>query len=158
MRIADHCPCCAGPDLARSPAVLMPLVAIRAFGWTPVEILPEWGFRHLKAGMAYPLCNTMQCQASGLQFLDLRFDDEEMARLYSDFRSDASARQRDAFEPGYAALNAAIQVYVPYTSDAERVLACQVKRAPRVLDWGGTGGKNAPFRETASQVDIYALS
>ena len=158
MRIADHCPCCAGTDLARSPAVLMPLVANRAFGWTPVEILPEWGFRHLKAGMAYPLCNSMQCQACGLLFLDIRFDDEEMARLYSDFRSDAYARQRDAFEPGYAALNAAIQVYVPDTSDADRGLAGLGKRAPRVLYWGGIGGKYTPFRETASQVDIYDLS
>lgn len=158
MRIATHCPCCAGSDLDRSPAVLMPLVASRAFGWTPVEILPEWGFRHLKAGMAYPLCNSMQCQACGFLFLDIRFDDEEMERLYSNFRSADYARQRDAFEPGYAALNAAIQVYVPDTSDAERALAGYVKSAPRVLDWGGNGGKNTPFRLTAAKVDIYDLS
>jgi SAM-dependent methyltransferase len=158
MRIATECPCCLGTDLHRSPAVLMPLVADRAFGWTPVEITPEWGFRDLKTGMAYPLCNSMQCQACGLLFLDIRFDDEEMARLYSNFRSEAYARQRDAYEPGYAAMNAAIQVYVPDTSDAERALAGHVKNAPRVLDWGGNGGKNTPFRQTASQVDIYDLS
>ena len=157
-RIATHCPCCAGTDLDRSPAVLMPLVANRAFGWTPVEITQEWGFRHLKTGMAYSLCNSMQCQACGLLFLDIRFDDEEMERLYSNFRSEDYARQRDAFEPGYAALNAAIQVHAPDTSDAERALAGHVKSAPRVLDWGGNGGKNTPFRQTASQVDIYDLS
>jgi SAM-dependent methyltransferase len=158
MRIATHCPCCAGTDLQRSPAVLMPLVANRAFGWTPVEITPDWGFRDLKTGMAYSLCNSMQCQACGFLFLDIRFDDEEMDRLYSNFRSEDYARQRDAFEPGYAAMNAAIQVHVPDTSDAERALAGHVTSAPRVLDWGGNGGKNTPFRQIASQVDIYDLS
>ena len=158
MRIATHCPCCDGTDLHRSPAVLMPLVANRAFGWTPVEITAEWGFRHLKTGMAYSLCNSMQCQDCGFLFLDIRFDDEEMERLYSNFRTEAYARQRDAFEPGYAALNAAIQVYVPDTSDAERALAGHVRHAPRVLDWGGSGGKNTPFRHTASRLDIYDLS
>jgi hypothetical protein len=109
MHIAAACPCCTGTELHRSPAVLMPLVANRAFGWTPVEITPAWGFRHLKTGMAYALCNTMQCQACGLLFLDIRFDDEEMGRLYWNFRSEDYARQRDAFEPGYAEMNAAIQ-------------------------------------------------
>jgi hypothetical protein len=158
MRIATCCPCCAGSELRLSPAVLMPLVANRAFGWTPVEITPEWGFRHLKTGMAYALCNSMQCQACGLLFLDIRFDDDEMERLYWNFRSEAYARQRDAFEPGYAEMNAAIQAYIPDTSDAERALDGHVKSAPRVLDWGGNGGKNTPFRTSASQVDIYDLS
>jgi hypothetical protein len=158
MRIATRCPCCAGKDLARSPAVLMPFVANRAFGWTPVEILPEWGFRHLKPGMAYPLCNSMQCQACGFLFLDIRFDDQEMERLYGNFWSDDYARQRDAFEPGYADLYAAIKAYVPDTTDMERVLSGYVKAAPRVLDWGGSGGANTPFRTSASQVDVYDLS
>lgn len=158
MHIATRCPCCAGAELGVSPAVLMPLVANRAFGWTPVEITPEWGFRHLKTGMAYCLCNSMQCQACGLLFLDIRFDDEEMERLYWNFRSEAYALQRDAYEPGYAETNAAIQAYVPDTSDAERALDGHVKNAPRVLDWGGNGGKNTPFRTSASQVDIYDLS
>ena len=158
MRIATDCPCCTGAELQRSPAVLMPLVANRAFGWTPVEITPDWGFRHLKTGMAYSLCNSMQCQGCGLLFLDIRFDDEEMGRLYWNFRSEAYALQRDQFEPGYAEMNAAIQAYVPDTADAERALAGHVKAAPRVLDWGGNGGKNTPFRTIASQVDSYDLA
>jgi hypothetical protein len=157
-RIATHCPCCDGADLTRSPAVLMPFIAFRTFGWTPVEITPEWGMRSLRAGMAYPLCNSMQCQACGLLFLDIRFSDEEMARLYADYRGEAYTEQRERFEPGYAALNAAIQVHTPDTSDAERFLAPHVKPAPRVLDWGGDSGENTPFRATASQVDVYDLS
>lgn len=157
-RIASHCPCCGGTDLARSPAVLMPFVAFRAFGWTPVEITPEWGMKTLRTGMAYPLCSSMQCQACGLLFLDIRFSEEEMAALYAGYRGPAYSEQRERFEPGYAALNAAIHDYAPDTSDAERFLAPHVKSPPRVLDWGGDTGDNTPFRTGAAQVDIYDLS
>jgi SAM-dependent methyltransferase len=157
-RIATHCPCCGGVDLVRSPAVLMPFIAFRTFGWTPVEITPEWGMKSLRTGMAYPLCNSVQCQACGLLFLDIRFSDEEMARLYADYRGEAYTQQRDRFEPGYAALGAAIDMHTPDTSDAERFLRPHVKAAPRVLDWGGDTGENTPFRATADAVDVYDLS
>jgi SAM-dependent methyltransferase len=100
----------------------------------------------------------VQCQACGLLFLDIRFSDEEMGRLYADYRGEAYTEQRERFEPGYAALNAAIHDYTQDTSEAERFLAPHVKAAPRVLDWGGDTGDNTPFRATAAEVDIYDLS
>ena len=51
--IARRCICCHSQDLAKAPAVLMPFVAYRVFGHEPLEILPEWGFRDLRPGMAY---------------------------------------------------------------------------------------------------------
>jgi SAM-dependent methyltransferase len=136
----------------------MPFIANRAFGWTPVEITEEWGMRALRQGMAYPLCNTMQCQTCGLLFLDIRFDDEEMARLYSGYRGEAYSQQRDAFEPGYAALASTIQDYTQDTARIEQFLAPHVKPAPRVLDWGGDRGEHTPFRQAASRCDVYDLS
>jgi hypothetical protein len=85
-RIASRCVCCGCAELTRSGAILMPFVAYRAFGWTPVEITPEWGLRTIQTGMAYPLCNSLQCQACGLLFLDIRFDETEMAALYGGYR------------------------------------------------------------------------
>ncbi len=68
MKIATACPCCGGEALTRSPAVLMPFVAHRAFGWQPVEITPDWGLRTIPTGLAYPLCNSVQCEGCGLVF------------------------------------------------------------------------------------------
>ncbi len=157
-RIATRCVCCDSADLARSPAVLMPFVANRAFGWTPVEITPDWGLRTLKTGMAYPLCASLQCQVCGLLFLDIRFSDAEMAALYAGYRGADYAAQRDRFEPGYAAINAAMLAHVPDTGPAERFLADHVQPKPRVLDWGGDTGENTPFRAAASAVDIFDIS
>jgi SAM-dependent methyltransferase len=136
----------------------MPFIAYRIFGWTPVEITPEWGLRSLKAGMAYPLCTSLQCQACGLLFLDIRFSDAEMAALYAGYRGSDYTAQREGFEPGYAAINAAILANIPDTAPAEAFLAAHVKPSPRVLDWGGDTGDNTPFRATAAAVDIFDIS
>jgi SAM-dependent methyltransferase len=136
----------------------MPFVANRAFGWTPVEITPEWGLRSLRTGMAYPLCNSLQCRACGLLFCDIRFSEAEMAALYAGYRGADYALQRDRFEPGYAQLNAAILAHVPDTSQAEAFLAPLVGPHPRVLDWGGDTGDNTPFLTTARAIDIFDIS
>lgn len=157
-RIATRCVCCGSRDLARSPAVLMPFVANRAFGWTPVEITPEWGLRTLRPGMAYPLCSSLQCRQCGLLFCDIRFSDAEMAALYAGYRGPDYARQREGFEPGYAAVNAAMLAHTPDTGPAEAFLLPHVKAQPRVLDWGGDTGDNTPFAASAQAVDIFDIS
>ena len=59
-RIARHCVCCASPHLLASPAVLMPFVAHRTFGWEPVVIDESWGLQTIPSGRAYSICNTLR--------------------------------------------------------------------------------------------------
>ena len=37
-RIATQCVCCGSEKLRNSPAVLIPFVSHRTFGWKPIEI------------------------------------------------------------------------------------------------------------------------
>lgn len=157
-RIPRACVCCGSAELDRSPAILMPFVAHRVFGWTPVEITPDWGLRTIQAGMAYPLCASLQCQDCGLLFLDIRFDDGEMARLYGGYRDAAYTAERDRFEPGYAAHNASILAHMPDTSWVEGFVGPLLPAPPRVLDWGGDDGRNTPFRGKGGTVEVYDLS
>jgi hypothetical protein len=157
-RIARHCICCGSPDLRRSPAILMPFVAARAFGWTPVEVTADWGLRDIKPGMAYPLCNSLQCRVCGLLFLDIRFDDAEMARLYADYRGPAYVAQREALEPGYAARNALLLAGSGYIPKVEALLSPYLPSRPAVLDWGGDTGVNTPFSATARTLHVYDIS
>lgn len=157
-RIARSCICCASADLDRSPAILMPFVACRAFGWTPVEITPDWGLRTIRTGMAYPLCNSLQCHACGVVFLDIRFSDAEMAGIYNGYRGEDYTAQRDEFEPGYRAHNESILAWVADTSWVEGFLAPHLPASPRVLDWGGDNGHNTPFRSRVAAVDILDIS
>ncbi|MDD1974999.1 class I SAM-dependent methyltransferase [Pseudomonas tussilaginis] len=156
--IARHCICCAGDRLDKSAAVLMPFVAQRVFGHEPVEITADWGLRDLRQGMAYTLCNSLQCQDCGALFLDYRFTDEQMAALYHNYRDDVYNAQRIRFEPGYANVVPHYHQRAAYLDEVEAWLAPHLPEAPAVLDWGGDTGINSLFRERNRLLHIHDIS
>jgi hypothetical protein len=158
-RIGRQCICCDGERLTKSPAVLMPFVAKRVFDWDAVEITEEWGMRTLRTGMAYPLCNSIQCIDCGTLFLDIRFSDAEMERLYSGYRDAAYSQMRDDFEPGYSERNDLFFERAPYIPSVEAFLQPYLPHGPlNILDWGGDTGVNTPFRHQADSVGVYDIS
>lgn len=157
-RIAQHCICCASAVLKKSPAVLMPFIAKRVFDHEPVMIAPEWGIKDLQSGIAYSVCNTLQCSDCGVVFLDMRFSDSEMASLYKDYRGQEYQRLRVHYEPEYAKRAAAYTGRFNYIDAMEAFLRPLVPPAPRVLDWGGDTGRNTPFLEQAALVHVYDIS
>jgi hypothetical protein len=158
-RIASRCICCGGKDLLKSPAVLMPFVAKRVFDWDVVEITEDWGMRTLKTGMAYPLCNSLQCVSCRALFLDIRFSEEEAARLYSGYRNEHYTALRETFERGYAERNALFFQRAPYIPSIEAFLEPHLPEGPlHILDWGGDIGVNTPFRDKADKVAVYDIS
>lgn len=156
--IARSCICCAGEHLAKSPAVLMPFVALRVFGHEPVEITADWGLRDLRQGMAYTLCNSLQCQDCGALFLDYRFTDEQMAALYHNYRDEQYNAQRIRFEPGYVNVMPHYHQRAAYLDEVEAWLAPRLPQAPAVLDWGGDTGINSLFRECNRLLHIHDIS
>jgi hypothetical protein len=159
VTVARHCICCDSTRLEKSPAVLMPFVAKRVFGHEPVEITAAWGLRDLKPGMAYTLCNSLQCQDCGALFLDYRFTDEQMAMLYNRYRDAAYNEQRDYYEPGYAATAAKDFLHRhAYIADVETWLSPRLAVQPAVLDWGGGSGVNTPFVGRANLIHIHDIS
>jgi len=156
--IASRCICCDCSQLQRSPAVLMPFVAKRVFGHEPLEITGHWGLRDLKKGMAYTLCNSVQCQSCGVLFLDYRFTDQQMAALYRGYRDEEYTRQRNDYEPGYAEVAAHYQGREAYSADVERWLSRHVSAEPAVLDWGGGSGLNTPFLNRKNLVHVHDIS
>ena len=158
-RIAKRCICCGGDSIMKSPAVLMPFLAKRVFDHEPVMILPEWGMRDLKPGMAYSVCNSLQCMNCRVLFLDIRFSDAEMASLYANYRDEEYIRLRDFFEPGYRERNGKLfSVRHSYIVEIEQFIAPFVPSNPTVLDWGGDTGLNTPMMGQARLVHIYDIS
>ncbi|ALN18852.1 class I SAM-dependent methyltransferase [Ectopseudomonas mendocina] len=156
--IARHCICCGGEQLQRSSAVLMPFVAHRVFGHEPLEITADWGLRDLRQGMAYTLCNSLQCQECGVLFLDYRFTDEQMAALYAGYRDERYNAERERYEPGYTALTKSFEGRAAYISDIEAWLAPHLPAAPAVLDWGGATGLNTPLRGRGGLHHVHDIS
>jgi hypothetical protein len=157
-RHARRCICCFCERLLRSPAILMPFLAKRIFNHEPTEITQDWGLRDIPTGLAYSLCNTLECEDCGVLFLDYRFSDDELARLYKDYRGDEYNELRIRFEPNYAASAIHYTVRAQYLDDVEAVLAPYLPERPTVLDWGGDSGVNSPFRYKAKSLHVYDIS
>ena len=161
IQIADACVCCGSTTLASSPAVLMPFLAQRAYGISPVEITAAWEMRDLKQGTSYMPCQSLQCQACGLLFLNYRFTDAQLAAIYRGYRDDDYNRERERFEPGYATTGASVFLQRnPYIAGIEEWLEPHLGDHPVVLDWGGGDGTNSPFlgRATVYVHDISGVA
>lgn len=156
MKVASSCMCCGSNRLDKTPAVLMPFIAHRVFGWPPAQITEEWGLRTIPSGRAYNICNTLCCQDCGLLFLDMRFDDEEITALYADYRGEEYTALRDLYEPGYRQKTDNLYAGLPHVPEIEKFLSPYLKFPVKVLDWGGDTGINTPFKN--SSIDIYDIS
>jgi len=157
-RIAGSCVCCGSTELNKSPAILMPFIAARAFGWYPVEIDDSWGLKTITNGMAHSVCNSLTCRKCNHLFLDIRFSDSEMSRLYRDYRGQDYVNLRDSFEPGYAIRNETLNNGVSFLDEVESFLIPYISAPLTILDWGGDTGINTPFKSIAEKVDIYDIS
>jgi hypothetical protein len=157
-RLATQCVCCGNQTLKKAPAVLMPFVAHRAFDWAPVVIDESWGLSTIKSGNAYTICKSLLCCRCGLIFLDIRFSDEELAKLYEDYRGARYTELRELYEPGYAERNIKLEAGVDYLPDVEAFLSPHLDFPLAILDWGGNTGQNTPFKDRSKIVHIYDIS
>jgi len=157
-RIATRCVCCGTDSLESSPAILMPFVADRVFGWKPVVVDESWGLKTIAPGHAYSICKTMQCNVCGHLFCDIRFSDAEMANLYDGYREEEYTTLREYYEPGYKERNDALKLPLSYKREIEDFLSPLLEFPLTILDWGGDTGTNTPFRDKCAGIDIYDIS
>jgi len=156
-RIAGHCVCCGSTLLRSSSAIMMPFISHRVFGWQPTRIEEHWGLKTIPSGMAYALCNSLFCDECELLFMDIRFSDDEMGRLYRNYRGAEYTKLRDFYEPGYESRNLELAQPLVYLRETEDFLRKFIRRPQVILDWGGDTGVNTPFKDVA-EVNIYDIS
>lgn len=159
MVVATRCIVCDASPLIKTSAVLAPFLADRIFGWKPLYIEPSFGFRDIEEGHAYPLCNSLYCPECSMLFLDMRFDEEEMGRLYKDYRGKEYTALRSSYEKGYSSINDQLEgKRSDYLEKVESLLSGYFQEGISVLDFGGDDGMNTPFIETAEVVHILDIS
>ena len=153
MEIAKECICCNGTLFTVTPSVLMPFISYRIFGWQPVKIE---GFRDLAAGISYSTCNTLECQSCKTRFLDMRFSDEEMQNLYSEYMSTHYIMDRKKFEPNFNVQRATNPRR--YREKVEFFIEPFLPSMPiKILDFGSSNLKNTPFIHSNNLIDLYDI-
>jgi hypothetical protein len=157
-RVATYCVCCGSSKITTTPAILMPFVAERAFGWTPVEIDESWGLHTIKKGYAYSICKTLNCIECGFVFLDIRFTEQELINIYNDYRAEEYVALREAYEPGYKERNKNLINGFQYIKEIEDFLNPFLIFPVAILDWGGDTGSNTPYKNKNILFDIFDIS
>ena len=114
--------------------------------------------RTLENGMAYPLCNSLRCADCGHLFLDMRFTDDQMKRLYNRYQDDIYAEMRAKYEPDYIERNNKLKIGIIYLDTVEAFLEPLIQPQPRILDWGGGRGRNTPFARSRSLHHILDIA
>lgn len=155
-RIATQCICCGGLNLQKSPAILMPFVSHRALGLPPANIDASWGLRMIPQGIAYCLCNTLQCMQCGVLFMDIRFSDREMQRYYQGYLGKEYEDLREHYEPGFRSRNESLKAQHQFLHLA-REFILKHTNPKHILDWGGGNGINTPIIGGGRQVDVYDI-
>lgn len=154
MKIVDHCVVCGNASLTYTPAAFHPFVMHRIFQWIPVRIR----INDEQNVLTFSVCKTITCANCDFEFVDIRFDDEEMRKLYSGYREEEYTALREYYEPGYRQLNDELDNQtVNYYADIEAFILNTTPMRPRkVLDWGGNNGINTPFRD--AEIHIFDIA
>lgn len=130
---AARCLACDAAELDFVPALVAPFVRARAL---------DDGPRTTRLAI---------CRRCGLRFFEHRYTDEELARLYADYRGEGYFRARRRFEPWYTRRVHADVAGTPATVEARKaaLLAAleprlDTKTLGAVVDWGGDRGQLLP--------------
>jgi hypothetical protein len=157
-RIATRCICCGSTQLTKTSAILMPFIAERLFGWKPLQIDLSWGLKTINQGTAYALCNSLFCTECELLFLDIRFTEDEVLRLYTGYRGEEYVTMREKYEPGYRMRNQDLGRKVGYMARTESFILENIHLPKTILDWGGNDGTNTPLAATAKMIEIFDIN
>jgi len=137
----------------------MPFVAHRVFGYEPFKIESSFGLKDIKNGYAYSVCNSLVCTNCQFLFLDIRFSDSELEKLYENYRDEKYANLRDFYEPGYLLRNESLKKGIKYIDQIEDLLKPFLHFPISILDWGGDTGENTPFKKNIKNtLDIFDIS
>ncbi len=159
MKIANSCVTCGNKDLVASPAVLMPFLSHRIFNWQPQKINKNWKINTIKKGNTYNMCNSLLCKKCKLLFLDMRFDKNEMSRLYKDYRGESYSKIRSLYEKNYNNRTNFLSKGLPHLKEVENFILKYTNKFNIILDWGGGNGRNSPFKNKQNtEIFIYDVS
>ncbi len=149
MKKANSCIICNSQNLKKHNAIVVPFIADRIF--------------HKKAFHTWLL----KCKSCDMEFFDLRFEHDEMKRLYSDYRGENYIKQRNKYEPWYTKkLNDSLFAksktwHVRQTSLVKMALDYEPEiesRINSILDFGGDKGQLISGIFNRTRKYVYEIS
>jgi len=152
MRLAEACVAAMAIRLGHVPAGSDAVRRRQDFRWRPEEIIRNGACGTFPRAWPAAFAKQTMCEDCGMLFLDMRFDDEEMAALYADYRGEATLASVIALSRAMprASDHARGSAYIgPNRGDSGALSRREAARARL----GATRASNTPFRSRAMQHD-----
>jgi Methyltransferase domain len=159
MKCVRNCVICGSCEITKKIGQFAPFISHRVF---------DYPIGHLIIGdqphFPFIITNALRCNRCGFVFSQLRFDDEEMASIYRDYRGESYVKARNIFEPGYADMNVHIGNCQQEVDSRQRAmhtfLEGVVDRSSikTVLDYGGDKGQHIPKAFSECKRYVYDIS
>lgn len=143
MKIISDCPVCDAKIPVKQHGFIPAFIVKRVFGWEPVHIV-------LPNTQTIPLdvrCGIIICPDCGFICNDVRYDDEEMARIYHDYRQTSYNEERIKYETWYINVSKEIEtkdIDIRRPIMAEFLQRCDILAPHRFLDYGSGNGNYIP--------------
>jgi len=146
MEISAKCLICEGTIIQLKRALVAPFLAKRIWNRTPFCV------------------NLVKCEACGFMFYNPRLDDDELRRLYGNYRSEEYQQMRHASEPWYTP---------KFNTDLASPSSYEIRRAKlkpilrehigerkikRILDYGGDRGDLVASLLDGAGAFVYDIS
>lgn len=147
MLTVNSCIVCKSQNLFEIPAKVTPFISEYVFNTT----------QDISS-------NLLLCKNCGFCFYNIRFDDSETLKLYSDYRGETYVKVREKYEPEYADIkdkvgNNEIEI-INRKNNLQAILEkyCSSKTFTKILDWGGDAGQFIPDFFRKSLKYVYDIS
>jgi hypothetical protein len=159
ITFSNECPICGKNCNISNNAIISPFISQRAFNFEPFQIKKKkWGLREISNGTNYFPCKSVFCKNCIFLFSNLRFNKQQLTKIYHDYRGTEYTKSRSKFEKNYKKRNLDLKKNYPYLKDVENYILKFIKKPVSVLDWGGGAGNNTPFKNSLKKFHIYDIS
>ncbi len=147
-QIATACPCCQHTTFKHYPAHFSDFIRARVFEGKDQSF------------------ELLHCQQCGYAFYTYRFSDEELARLYHNYRDSHYQQQRQKYEPYYTAqFNESLGMSAQEIARTQAATAAHLtpflptdSASLSLLDYGGDRGQKIPNLPHVTQKYVYDIS
>jgi hypothetical protein len=151
--------CCGSKKLEKRLGYFQPFISNKVMDYPAQEL-------NVNGGRFYPLLftNSLKCLDCSFVFSQVRFDDEEMGKIYTDYRGESYTALRSIFEPNYAQLNKNLGKHPQEIQSRAAALSSflqpeiDVGEVSSVLDYGGDQGQHIPDYFSRAKKYVYEVS
>ena len=146
MKVVFNCIICGSKNMFKNVGLFMPFLAHRYFDYPQIR----GAYPGFPMDFAPLMSNIFKCRECGISFTQLRPDDDEMDRYYSDYGLEDYNRARSSMEPWYG------EFISDKTKEPEAILnkarcieeffegCLDTVGVKTLLDYGGGSGQSIP--------------